>query len=233
MIFETKKTKLELVVKPGVHELGPSTRILGDMIDILPGEDVLDLGCGCGVFGLLAAKLGAKRVVLSDLDGQAVHCAAVNVKRNELANVLVVKADFLTPFKKKSFDLIVGNLPQTPGPVNFRIDKWGGPDGSQHLLRLAREGANYLKQKGRIYFSLISLANSPRVIEAFQRGYHLTQMAERERFFRQEEYKGYWPDLFLYLEELRRQGKAEFWPKGNGFTCITRFFRADLRPGSS
>lgn len=231
MIFQSKEIKLELIVDQGVHEIGPSTQVLADTIDILPHEDVLDLGCGCGVFGLLAAKRGASRVVLSDIDDQAVRCAAKNVKRNKLPNVVVVKGDFLTPFKEKSFDVMVGNLPQTPGPVNFRVDKWGGPDGSLHLLRLAREAVNHLKENGRIYFSLISLANSKRVIEAFQGCYRLTQTAEMERPFTREEYEAYWPGLFQYLEELRRQGEAEFWPAAEGFICLTRFFRADLRPG--
>lgn len=41
------------------------------VIDFLPGDKVLDLGCGYGVVGILAGKL----VAMCDISAQAIECA--------------------------------------------------------------------------------------------------------------------------------------------------------------
>lgn len=49
------------------------------------GDKVLDLGCGSGILGIAAMKLGAERVVSVDIDEQAVKVAVENFEINEVA----------------------------------------------------------------------------------------------------------------------------------------------------
>ena len=46
------------------------------------GKSVLDMGCGSGILGITAVKLGAKEVVLSDIDEQALTASRENAILN-------------------------------------------------------------------------------------------------------------------------------------------------------
>ena len=49
------------------------------------GDKVLDLGCGSGILGIAAMKLGAEKIVSVDIDEQAVAVAEENFEINEVA----------------------------------------------------------------------------------------------------------------------------------------------------
>ena len=60
------------------------------------GDEVLDIGCGSGILGIAAAKLGAKKCYLTDLDPIAVESAKHNSERNGVADkVSVTEADLV------------------------------------------------------------------------------------------------------------------------------------------
>jgi release factor glutamine methyltransferase len=52
--------------------------------EVRPGLRVLDMGTGCGVSALLAARAGSE-VVAVDVNPKAVECARANAERNGLA----------------------------------------------------------------------------------------------------------------------------------------------------
>lgn len=68
----------------GTHE---TTRLcLRELQNYLKaGDKVLDLGCGSGILGIAAMKLGAERIVSVDIDEQAVAVAEENFEINEVA----------------------------------------------------------------------------------------------------------------------------------------------------
>ena len=68
------------------------------------------MGCGSGILGLAAAKLGAKDVLAIDLDELAVKVAAENTVKNGLADkVRVVHGDLLEKADEMA-DVIVANI---------------------------------------------------------------------------------------------------------------------------
>lgn len=72
---------------------------------------VLDVGCGCGVLALTAAKLGASLAVGVDLDRRAVLCAGANARANGLSDAthwLQGSIDSLCC----AFDCVLANLPR-------------------------------------------------------------------------------------------------------------------------
>tara|TARA_Y100000310_G_scaffold223408_1_gene225249 strand:- start:2174 stop:2755 length:582 start_codon:yes stop_codon:yes gene_type:complete len=73
--------------------------------------DVLDLGCGVGVVGVVAGKFCSK-IYLSDPNLRAVTFAKENLKRNGVKGKVKVGSGFV--FNKK-FDSILLNPPQTAG----------------------------------------------------------------------------------------------------------------------
>lgn len=77
-----------------------------------PGMQVLDLGCGCGVVGVVAAKIcGEANVTLCDIDPRAVATAQNNARRNGVSGVSVILSDGLKQVDQTGFDLILSNPP--------------------------------------------------------------------------------------------------------------------------
>ena len=132
------KGDIELEVVEGVWPPPLSTIELAGLLDIQPGDQVLELGCGSGLLSIAAAKLGAGRVVATDLNPRALHAAERNALRNGVSERIEFYAgswyealgsvDALG-FYAERFDVILATPPQTPGPQPFG-PKYGGPDGT-------------------------------------------------------------------------------------------------------
>ena len=79
---------------------------------LTPGMKVLDLGCGCGVVGIAAAKkCGAENVWMLDANPLAVDTAARNAERNGVSGVHIVLSDGFRTLDEAGFDLILSNPP--------------------------------------------------------------------------------------------------------------------------
>ena len=65
----------------------PTTRLCLEALEALPlsGQRVVDLGCGSGVLGLAALRLGAAAVLAADVDPLAVRATASNASLNGLS----------------------------------------------------------------------------------------------------------------------------------------------------
>jgi release factor glutamine methyltransferase len=111
-----------ILVEPGVFMPDEAQAIVLPFMQENPklfgGRSVLEIGTGSGVIGLYAAKLGASRVVATDISEAALANARRNAERMELATVfearLVPASDtsaysVLAP--DESFDVIVSNPP--------------------------------------------------------------------------------------------------------------------------
>ncbi|MDF2819590.1 MAG: ribosomal protein methyltransferase [Clostridiales bacterium] len=71
---------------------------------------VIDVGCGSGILGIVASKLGAKQVSCIDIDINAVTVAKENVEINNVThNVHVEQGDLLQTATQKA-DIIVANI---------------------------------------------------------------------------------------------------------------------------
>ena len=116
----------------------PGTRALIEAMRIEPTDHVLDVGCGYGPIGLVAAHLATRgRVVLVDVNERAVQLAADNVRRQHLENVEVYGGDGTQPVRGRIFDVVVTNPPIRAGRATLR--------------RLLREIRDALRPGGRLY----------------------------------------------------------------------------------
>jgi len=98
---------------PGVFahgRLDDGTRCLVEAMDIRAGESFLDLGCGCGIVGLLGSRLGAQ-VVCLDASRTAVEATRRTLALNDLANINVVWSDCASGVHGRLFDVVATNPP--------------------------------------------------------------------------------------------------------------------------
>lgn len=76
---------------------------------VLENATVIDVGTGSGILGIAAAKLGAKKVIMTDIDECAVTAAKDNLKLNDVKNAEVYLKNLLDDNTVKG-DVILANI---------------------------------------------------------------------------------------------------------------------------
>ena len=90
------------------------TFLLAESMQIPSEADVLDLGCGYGVLGIVAAGLTKGKVLFTDINYRAIELAKKNLKKNNIKNSEARKSAFFEDIPEK-FDAILLNPPFTAG----------------------------------------------------------------------------------------------------------------------
>ena len=110
--------EIVLALDPGMAfgtGLHPTTRLCLAALEVAAdggatqGTRVLDLGCGSGILGIAAAKLGAGSVLGLDTDPIAIEATTANARRNRLGRRVVARQGTL-PSGAGPFDLVLANL---------------------------------------------------------------------------------------------------------------------------
>ena len=77
---------------------------------VTPETELLDVGTGSGILGIIGLKLGAKHVVGTDLDPCAVPAVAENLENNGLGTGASADIFDAAELNNPNFDLIIGNI---------------------------------------------------------------------------------------------------------------------------
>lgn len=147
------------------------------LIEAMPpvaGKAVLDMGCGTGAVGIIAAHRGASAVVLVDLDPLAIANVKENVERHHLsARVKVFQSDLFAAVPEQRFDAICFNWPylwwEERVPDNAAAEVATGAPGVwayfDHEYALMRRFLHaipaHLAPGGAAYLTFAEYANEP------------------------------------------------------------------------
>jgi ribosomal protein L11 methyltransferase len=112
-------------------------------------ETVLDVGCGSGILGICASKLGAKEVIMTDIDECAIVASEHNMTVNNIKNGTVLLKNLLDDNSVKG-EVIVCNIM------------------AEVLIAFAPYIGNNLKEKGVIILSGILVDRMDKVISAYE-----------------------------------------------------------------
>lgn len=92
------------------------TRLLVESMELPAEGSLLDVGCGYGVVGIVAAALEpGLRVTLTDVNQRAAGLARENVAAMRLGNAEVLEGDLYGPVAGRRFTTIVSNPPISAG----------------------------------------------------------------------------------------------------------------------
>ena len=117
MVIEEQVQGIDLVLHTNEEVFSPTavdkgTRAMLSFVEFREEDKVLDLGCGCGVVGILAAKqIGADKVVMCDVSENAVQLSKQNAEANGVEGVIIRQSDGLKEISETGFTLILSNPP--------------------------------------------------------------------------------------------------------------------------
>lgn len=75
-----------------------------------PGSTVFDVGCGSGILGISAAKLGAGRTICVDIDAVSCKVSRENTELNQVSEKIDIRCGNLLDVVSEKADLIVANI---------------------------------------------------------------------------------------------------------------------------
>lgn len=169
-----------------VYEPAEDSFLFAENLDVKEGERVLDMGTGCSILGILAAKK-ASAVVAVDVNPYAIRCARENATFNNLRDKMAfIQGDLFTPLREaEKFDVLLFNAPYLPAderkPDSWTDRAWtGGATGRQIINRFISEAPRHLKCAGRVLLMQSTLADVAKTVRRFAEcGMRARVVAER------------------------------------------------------
>ena len=142
----------KFITASGVFSFGKldrGTQLLIESAVLDKDWEVLDLGCGYGVIGIVASKF-VKRVVMTDVNRRAVNIAKKNLKINNIKNAEVRWGYLYEPVTGEKFHSIITNPPVHAGKdvlreivINAPLHLYDG--GLLQIVIRTNQGAKYIK----------------------------------------------------------------------------------------
>lgn len=156
--------RINLVLDPGLAfgtGSHPTTALCLRWLSEFPlkGQSLLDYGCGSGILGIAALKLGASEAIGVDIDPQAVDSTAYNASNNGVEMPCGLP-DF--PLAKRQFPVVVANILSNP------------------LKVLAPSLCNHVESGGQLVLSGVLARQAEEVIEHYRQWINLAVWAERD-----------------------------------------------------
>lgn len=130
-----------------VAPVGPASATLANLTVRRPVDSALDLGTGCGVQALLAARFST-RVVATDVNERALAIAAINARLNGVSNVEFRLGDLFEPVGDERFDVIITNPPFVISPETSHVYRDSQLSGDELSRTVVARSAEHLAPGG-------------------------------------------------------------------------------------
>ncbi|HYK82737.1 MAG TPA: methyltransferase [Gemmatimonadales bacterium] len=195
-----------------------------------PPRAVLDLGCGCGIIGVVLTKLlpPATRVCASDLSAAAVRLARHNAACNDVA-LECRRGSLFEPWVGERFDLIVDDVAGVAEPI-ARLSGWypagvpseAGDDGTRWIVEVLERAPAFLAPGGRLVFPVLTLSREALVMERARAVFPVCEQVEEQWYPLADVLLAHWEAL----DALAAAGSVRLVKRGSRWCWATRIFVA-------
>lgn len=113
--YTNEQKRLVITIDPGMafgtgtHE---TTSLCMEALEkyVQQEDRVFDIGCGSGILGIAAVKLGAREAILVDIDEKCIEASLDNAQRNHVQEKIIVRKGNLLDVVQEQAQLIVSNI---------------------------------------------------------------------------------------------------------------------------
>jgi SAM-dependent methyltransferase len=180
----------ELLLGPRTFAPSRTSVEVAEEIQIQPGDTVIDVGCGSGVLAFIAERLGAGRVLGTDLNDEAVRFARRNAQSLGVADhVEFHHGSLFEPLGDVHADVVIGDVAGIPDDL-ARESGWypggysGGPTGAEVPMAMLEAARSHLRPGGRLYLPTGSIQDEGAVLRTAHAIFGESRMKQvRERLF--------------------------------------------------
>ena len=161
--------------------------LMAEALQVEEGDTVIDAGCGSGILSIIAAKLGADRVIGIDMAPDVVEVASANAKRHGVADVTTfLHGDLFGPVAEDVLaNVIIGDVSGIPDDL-AAVSGWfpggvgGGPHGSELPIRMLEAAKRLLAPGGRLFLPTGSLQDENSILSIAKDLYgKMTKLVEK------------------------------------------------------
>lgn len=148
------------------------TRILIDSMRLPENGKILDIGCGIGVIGIIAALINPRLdIIMTDINKRAIQISRENVENYGLTNVRVKTGNLYEPLYNEKFDVIISNPPVSAG--------------MQKVVKKIVNGApQHLKKEGSLQIVIQWNKGGKTLIRYLEKSFDNVEVLERKSGYR-------------------------------------------------
>ncbi len=144
------------------------SRLLLEHMQIAEDDRVLDVGCGYGAIGIVAAKLARSgHVVMVDVNERAIDLARQNASINHLENIEVMQSNLFSSLEPQRFSKIISNPPIRAG--------------KQVVHALFEQSVNWLTEDGELWIVIQKKQGAPSALKKLEELFETVDMIERNK----------------------------------------------------
>lgn len=229
--FTYQNKKFKIFVPKKVFQPTATTNFLLDQTIKIINKPmkILDLGCGCGIIGIIVGKKikSTKKIYASDASINAVKIAKKNFKKFNLKSV-VKHGNLYSPWKGEKFDLIINDVSGVSSLI-AKKSEWfknvpcnTGLDGANLSVKIIDQSSKFLNKNGKLIFAIISLSNVNKIINFTKKKFKKVSILSKNEWFLPDELMKE-KNLFI---KLKKKNFVDYKFKFGKIICYTSIVMA-------
>ena len=132
------------------------------------GANILDVGCGYGVLGIVINKMTNASVDMIDVNLRAIHLAMRNIKENKCNNIKVFESNCYSNVTKKYSSII------TNPPIRA---------GKKIVYEIVMNAVDYLEEDGTLFLVVRKEQGAKSLISDLEKIYNVEVLERKKGFF--------------------------------------------------